>query len=67
MYRHPLSKEADLIFTLIDLDELIDKLGVKAVVEQMGKGLTDKLNVGLRAYFIRKANEELNGKQTARI
>lgn len=62
MYRHPFSKEPDIIFTLIDLEELIDKLGVKAVVEQMNEGLTAKLNVGLRAYFIKEANRKLNGK-----
>jgi len=55
-------KEADLIFTLIDLEELIENYGVKAVVEEMNQSLIDKLNEGLRAYYIKKANERLNGQ-----
>jgi len=64
---HPLSKEADLIFTLIDLEELIENYGVKAVVEEMNQSLIDKLNEGLRAYYIKKANERLNEKPTSRL
>ena len=52
--------ELMLNFVLIDLKELIEKIGVKAVIEQMDETLILTLNAGIRGYYIRKANERLN-------
>lgn len=62
MYSDSVSYEGIIYFTLTDLKELIEKFGVKVIVEQMDQSLIDKLNEGLRAYYIKKANENLNAK-----
>lgn len=62
MYSDSVPYEGIIYFTLTDLKELIKKFGVKVIVEQMDQSLIDKLNEGLRAYYIKKANENLNAK-----
>lgn len=48
----------EIHFTLANLKELIKDYGVKAVVEQMDEDTISSLNEGIRAYYIKKANEK---------
>jgi len=60
MYRNEIPEEGDIIFTVIDLQELIEKFGVKAILEEMPESLIEILNGGIKSYYIRKANRKLN-------
>lgn len=57
MHSNQIPYEHVINFTLNDLKELIKNLGVKVIVEQMDEDTISSLNEGIRAYYIKKANE----------